>query len=86
MRGQGATNVIATTASEAKKGKGGTKEGFVAETLNIIHRLKSRVLLWNQLIHDRLKIFKSSRDLNLSPYLSVLDFLKYLFHEIDFQT
>ena len=38
MRGQGATNIIATTASEAKKGKGGTKEGFVAETLNIIHR------------------------------------------------
>ena len=41
MRGQGATNCIATTASEAKKGKGKTKEGFVAETLNIIYRLKS---------------------------------------------
>ena len=45
VRGQGATNVIAITASEAKKGKGGTKEGFVAETLNIIHRrLKSPTL------------------------------------------
>jgi hypothetical protein len=37
VRGQGATNCIATTASEAKKGKGKTKEGFAAETVNIIH-------------------------------------------------
>ena len=39
VRGQGATNVIAITASEAKKGKGGTKEGFVAETLNMYNLL-----------------------------------------------
>ena len=41
MRGQGATNCIATTASEAKKGKVKTKEGFIAETLKIIHCQKS---------------------------------------------
>ena len=37
VRGQGASNVIATTAIEAKRGKVRTKEGFVAETLKITH-------------------------------------------------
>ena len=44
VRGQGATNIIATTASEAKKGKVRTKEGFAAETLKVIHRLNSPTL------------------------------------------
>ena len=45
MRGQGATNVIATTASEAKKGKDRTKEGFVAKTLKITDHRNSLKLI-----------------------------------------
>ena len=62
MRGQGATNVIAITASEAKKGKGGTKEGFVAETLNKVHRLKSSSLksIGTDMAREQSWIYQSS--------------------------
>ena len=61
MRGQGATNCIATTASEAKKGKGKTKEGFVAETLKSKYNLSSKESSFeiNSFMTD-LKSFKSS--------------------------